>query len=605
MAEPVEVIGEESVGEITFEAEHFSVYTVTFTNLLNFWKYVDIQVVDAQGNSIGKESENRYLLYDGNNTKVYNLASDIAANMNLSGYTFTKATIGNKISNTAIGSFKRNGQNIYAYSGNNGNGENLGRVTKNTTIYFWFTADNVTITFKPNSATGTAPSTIKTSPGQQVTLPGPNTLKKSGYSFIGWSTNANRNRSISGHSSALYPTDSTYEMPKNTKNVDLYAIWGKNNESATFYVAKFGESDIPQEPESHVTGNYTAGKTIPGALKVAKFIADTSGVNVEANLAKQPTESQIREKCKASGLTYNNGKILQNGTPDPSDSKNGYRVVWYVIKNESYEGSGGLIDSWHVDGVIIPVDNVILQYDANCPEFSGKIPDSSHGRKNSSFTVADRGTLARDGWTFGGWNTQRDGNGDDYKPGQKITINEDTTLYAKWIPDASITKEISYTVQHWIEGADEPFESHDEVLKVWKYANDELPVTASSITPKAPTGYEFSKYDPENIKVGDKVENGSIIKVIYSRKANVSYKVNYLEKDTNKVLRAADTRTNKIFGETYDETASEIPGYTVVGTGKQSIVLDAYNKEITFYYTAKKDVSYKVNYLEKDTNKVL
>ena len=65
---------------------------------------------------------------------------------------------------------------------------------------------------------------------------------------------------------------------------------------------------------------------------------------------------------------------------------------------------------------------------------------------------------------------------------------------------------------------------------------------------------------------------------------DVSYKVNYLEKDTNKILKAAETRTEKTFGDKYEETAPAITGYSVVGTGKQEIVLDAYNKEITFYY---------------------
>ncbi|WP_320956275.1 InlB B-repeat-containing protein, partial [Enterocloster asparagiformis] len=531
-AEPVEVFGEESVEAVTFEAEHFSVYTVTFTNWWDFKQIIKIKVVDANGNDIGYNDNATYTLYNGDYTKISSIASDVKSNMGLSGYTFTKATIEKNINNTAIGSFERDGSNIYAYSGNKGSGQKLGKITENSNIYFWFTADNVTITFKPNGATGIVPATIKTSPGKQVILPGHNTLKKSGYSFIGWSTDPNRNISIAGHSSTLYPTDSIYEMPNNTKNVDLYAIWGKNNEKATFYVATFGGDDIPQEPGSHSVGKYTSGIEINGALKVAQFVADTSGIKVEANLAKQPTEYQIRQKCVASKLTYNTGRILADGTPDPLDPKNGYKVVWYVIKNESSWSYGSLIESWHVDGVIIPIENIILQYDANCAEFTGKIPDSSHGKKDSLFTVASQGDLARDGWTFGGWNTQRDGNGDDYKPGQKITIAEDTTLYAKWIPDESITKEISYTVQHWIEGEKEPFKSHDEVLKVWKFANDELPVTASSIAPIAPMGYEFSRYEPEDIKAGDIVKDDSVIKVFYSRKTNLTYTVEYYKDNT-------------------------------------------------------------------------
>ncbi|MBS6953752.1 MAG: doubled motif LPXTG anchor domain-containing protein, partial [Enterocloster asparagiformis] len=76
---------------------------------------------------------------------------------------------------------------------------------------------------------------------------------------------------------------------------------------------------------------------------------------------------------------------------------------------------------------------------------------------------------------------------------------------------------------------------------------------------------------------------------------------NYLEKDTNKVLKAADTRTNKTFGESYKETAPEISGYSVVGSGEQSIVLDAYNKEITFFYIENENII--VNYQSEDLTK--
>jgi uncharacterized repeat protein (TIGR02543 family) len=39
----------------------------------------------------------------------------------------------------------------------------------------------------------------------------------------------------------------------------------------------------------------------------------------------------------------------------------------------------------------------------------------------------------RTGYTFAGWNTQADGTGTTYAAGGTFTINENTTLYAKWV----------------------------------------------------------------------------------------------------------------------------------------------------------------------------
>lgn len=44
----------------------------------------------------------------------------------------------------------------------------------------------------------------------------------------------------------------------------------------------------------------------------------------------------------------------------------------------------------------------------------------------------DKPTL--DGYVFSGWNTNPDGSGEKYGPGQSITLTEDLALYAQWSP---------------------------------------------------------------------------------------------------------------------------------------------------------------------------
>ena len=72
---------------------------------------------------------------------------------------------------------------------------------------------------------------------------------------------------------------------------------------------------------------------------------------------------------------------------------------------------------------------VKLTYDANGGE--GAI-DSATGAEGKTVTVAEN-IFIRNNYIFTGWNTQADGKGTAYKPGDSFTITgEDTVLYAQW-----------------------------------------------------------------------------------------------------------------------------------------------------------------------------
>ena len=72
---------------------------------------------------------------------------------------------------------------------------------------------------------------------------------------------------------------------------------------------------------------------------------------------------------------------------------------------------------------------VKLTYDANGGE--GTI-DSTTGAAGESVTVAEN-VFTRNNYTFTGWNTQADGKGTAYKPGDSFTLTDkDTVLYAQW-----------------------------------------------------------------------------------------------------------------------------------------------------------------------------
>jgi len=81
-----------------------------------------------------------------------------------------------------------------------------------------------------------------------------------------------------------------------------------------------------------------------------------------------------------------------------------------------------------------------LTYDGN-GSTGGTVPAAQPHNDGATVTAAGRGTLARTGYTFNGWNTVANGiGGTAYAAGATFTISANTTLYAQWAtPVAEIT----------------------------------------------------------------------------------------------------------------------------------------------------------------------
>ena len=117
-------------------------------------------------------------------------------------------------------------------------------------------------------------------------------------------------------------------------------------------------------------------------------------------------------------------------------------------------------------------------------------------------------------------------------------------------------------------------------------------------------GYNYDSVDKDTLVIGT---NENVINIYYIKRTDLSYKVNYLEKDTNKVLHEQKVVENMIFE---DEVISAneviaIEGYNYDSVDKDTLIIGTNENVINIYYTKRIDLSYSVNYLEKDTNKVL
>ena len=91
-------------------------------------------------------------------------------------------------------------------------------------------------------------------------------------------------------------------------------------------------------------------------------------------------------------------------------------------------------------------------------------------------------------------------------------------------------------------------------------------------------------------------EDGKIIIFEFEKRNDFSYKVNYLEEGSEEVLSPSKEESGKTYLESYTEEALEIPGYNLVGEKITQIAIKSDINEITFYYTKKTDLTYRVEY---------
>ncbi len=130
-----------------------------------------------------------------------------------------------------------------------------------------------------------------------------------------------------------------------------------------------------------------------------------------------------------------------------------------------------------------------------------------------------------------------------------------------------------------------------------------LPGTSIKIKDAPPwTGYTFNGWTTSNAEINnDKftmpAEN---VELTGSWTANndVSYTVHYYEANTTTEVAPDKSVNNQTFDSTVTENAIDVERYTAVDPTSQQVKLDAYNKEITFYYTAN---TYTVTWMNGDT----
>ena len=152
---------------------------------------------------------------------------------------------------------------------------------------------------------------------------------------------------------------------------------------------------------------------------------------------------------------------------------------------------------------------------------------------------------------------------------------------------------------------------------VWKYAENVLAGKKTDLTSELKSLGDTKTVDGKTYYLVKWYENedltGPAVVFPYEVESNVnfyakyvetdlSYTVNYLEQGTNKVLSPAKVVENQTFGNSVTENAIEIDGYDKVAPTSETIKIEVENNVINFYYTARTDISYTVEYRLRDEN---
>ena len=368
--------------------------------------------------------------------------------------------------------------------------------------------------------------------------------------------------------------------------VNLYAEW--NSGSITYIPEREGYIFEGWYLEAGCINKVSDGTYTPmtDRMLFAKWRPITYTVKYDGNGATGGnTESSIH--------TYDIGQNLR---------KNEFERIYNVTYNHNYKESTDVIktSTYTLENWNTKVDGTGTMY-AECESVNNLTSRNgstvnlyAKWRSNSIRYIPQRA-----GYVFEGW----------YKESDCInkvsdgvyTPTEDITLYAKW-------EIYSYRyIVNYLEKDETPEDNTDnKVLCEPKVSGSNLyGEKVSSV--KEIIDIDGYYYDSsEDIQITE-IEDNNVINIYYNKRSDLSYKVNYLDKDNNKVLYNQKITENQIFEDVINsiDEVIQIDGYNFESSDKERLEIGTRDNVINLYYTKRNDLSYIVNYLEKDTNKVL
>ena len=400
---------------------------------------------------------------------------------------------------------------------------------------------------------------------------------------------------------------------------------------------------VPAKGEVSVSFDVVVNKT----TKIGEEVVAVKSVSNTATVGNTPTEEVETKVANITGekfadkteakvgeeLTYTikltnsgngDGKVtvtdrVPEGTTIKDSEINGYDSKTNIMTWKDVEVKAG--KSVELTFEVIVNDNTsIIKNKAYVDE--NKIPEEPETSVKHHYTVehytenldgtyskVEKDTVVSEDVEIGTKVSYKINNYDGFTFDESKTENKDST-----VPDNNnlVVKlyyarrtDLKYTVNYLEKGTNNVLHEAKTVGNKTFGAEVTASVKGNAIEkPAVIDGYNCVEVDKETLTIGTST---NVINFYYTKRTDLSYTVNYLEKDTNTVLHEAKTVGNQIFGTiiTSSDEVITIDGYNYDSVDKTTLTIGTSENVINIYYTKRTDLSYTVNYLEKDTNTVL
>ncbi|MBE5937406.1 MAG: hypothetical protein E7265_05185 [Lachnospiraceae bacterium] len=245
----------------------------------------------------------------------------------------------------------------------------------------------------------------------ELTLPGTGEADKpvvkdiqftrEGYNFVEWNTAVDEEGNGIGSS---YAPGETIIIDS---NITLYAIWVSTQAVITSATRDGVTATIEWSTVDDAVGYWVYRYKLDSVNALPREFTSDDKIGEVVSDGIQTSYTYVDENLEAGAYCY--------GIRAYSNSDNGVTAT-YVFKPFSEPAK-------------VVVSSNTITYDGN-----GSTVGSNSDEiwiNGTDATIAESG-YTNAGYSFAGWNTQQDGNGTTYKPGDIFTIEEDMTLYAMW-----------------------------------------------------------------------------------------------------------------------------------------------------------------------------
>ena len=475
-----------------------------------------------------------------------------------------------------------------------GNWQNLKLiVTELVPVVYFDSLESLTAYQNDHSKTEGILHTTKARVGSALPTADAPTATRDGYTFTFWSREGQ-----------------TVDVTDQTVNgwTNLYANWEKKTFTVKYYLPDETGAWVEKKMDTVDSVDYaTYSLWTPNAedgYEFSGWYQKTADIGVKAKVEKLYMAKEWKLYGKFTPIEYTIQYVYNDGKAT-STNPTTYTVESDTITLADATGAdwGKTFLEWHDENgqkiTEIPTgstgNRVITAY-WNWPVHLHYLDKDNNEIDSATLYVSELEpgacvlpTGEKTGYDFDGWYEAKKDIGTASHKLNALSIAKKWELYGRY----TAKTDVSYTVKYLREG-------DNKVLAPEKVVTDQTFDT--EVTEQAADVVGYTPDAPSKTMILD--EYNKVLTFSYSAKTDVSYTVRYLREGDDKVLAPEKVVTDQTFDTEVTENAADVIGYTPDAPSK-TMILDEYNKVLTFSYSAKTDVSYTVRYLREGDDKVL